>query len=1011
MSNNGYLMFNGKHYHFKFLLVFIICSCCTFASAQCGHDKSYQTSATIVSKVRSSLDEQLFKQGLYWNPQRPGWGINITRVSQSNGITQLVAVIYTYRPNGTPVWYLASAPVAGSSWNAPLYEYFWNGKSAEATNIGSLELEFKSFDSAIMHYSIHNQSGSEEIKYFEFNLPPTQTELTALWYPPSQPGRGLTLSTIGNKSVAIVYHYDDNGKPIWLIGSLKQSIQFGTEISIPVDFVTGYCLYCTTTNTQATRAGSIKLTFNSESNAQLVTDNIPGWTTTVSLAPLSDISVAKDNVNPVTDPKQKTDSTIDGDNSPVMLQGTVLDITGSALAGALIRIADTTVFSSHDGHFKFPPLARKNAMLTVIASGYRREDLPVFLNHPAKNESVTLDPIILSKHKPNSVRMLFGGDMAFGRRFLDPNNSTPSNQIPADDPNALIQASNPGQGTREIIKELRPWYQEADFGVVNLETPVTDNPITPHLHKAFRFFTLPRSVSELEWLGVDYVSLGNNHVYDYLEQGLIDSLENLDKTTLGHSGAGVNSAQAFAPYRTTLAGSPYALLSMTSVTGNQHPVNYVADDIKGGAANLTKTDKVITAIQNEHDAGYIPIVQYHTGKEYTFEPTKQVLDRMQLAADNDVPLLITHHPHVAAGVGLIDNMVAVLGLGNLAFDQARLETMLGLLARVDMKADKVEQLRLLPVYLENFAPQRITGRLASNFLRRIGEFSHAYGALVYPYNGQGWVDLNNNSVRLQRTVKIDVTIPESGSSIIDLRNWAHLDESLLEVNTTRSLKIQMGRDLFGYGDFEDWDTDSQHSELPRWDISGKSRYLCNDAYKGVAALCTKRDSRNLSDSVTANRNRIRVMGDALDAPNKNLSLFGYYKGKNAGPITIQTRYYASAGEMVFGKENAVIHPGGDFDWQPFSTDLNMPAEAPVEDGQVAGNLNARALRIFIRHAAPDSGYALASFDEIAVISWEDNITNNSLIETPHAKDFLRVSGTPGQYQLELTFSRRVPVTP
>ncbi|HFD11699.1 MAG TPA: CapA family protein, partial [Crenotrichaceae bacterium] len=635
--------------------------------------------------------------------------------------------------------------------------------------------------------------------------------------------------------------------------------------------------------------------------------------------------------------------------------------------------------------------------------------LPIDLNKPVDVGIVHLEPVVLSATDPASVRMLFGGDVAFGRRYLDPTESTPSNQIPADSPDALIQASNPEPGSRAILKELRLWYQEADFGVFNFETPVTDNPLTPHEQKPFRFFTLPGSVAALEWLGIDYVSMGNNHIYDYLDQGLVDTLANMDNTSIGYSGAGLNSTDAFAAYRTTLVGSAYAFLSMTSVNGNQYPVNFVADETKGGAADLGDDDRVIQAIQREHDAGYIPIVQYHTGKEYIFEPTEFVLNRMQLAADNNVPLLITHHPHVAQGVGLIDNMVAVLGLGNLAFDQDREETMLGLLARVDMNGRHVEQLRMLPVYLEKFAPQLISGRLASNFLRRIGEFSHAYGALVYPYNSQGWVDFGDgSSVRLDHTVDIEITIPESGRTIVDLRTWAELDESLLEVNTTSSLEIQMGRDLFGYGDFEDWDTDEHQLEVARWDITGESRNLCNPAYRGVAALCSLRDSRNRSDSVTANRNRIRVMGDALDQPNKKLSLFGYFRGENAGPITIQTRYYASAGELVFGEEDAMVHPGGTFDWQAFSADLHMPIDVPVEEGQVPGEQNARAVRLFIRHSPPVYGYALASFDEIAVINWENTITPGIEMLVPHAKDFLRIKGSPGIYQLTLTYARHVP---
>ena len=215
---------------------------------------------------------------------------------------------------------------------------------------------------------------------------------------------------------------------------------------------------------------------------------------------------------------------------------------------------------------------------------------------------------------------------------------------------------------------------------------------------------MPGSVPALNWLGIDYVSLGNNHTYDYLEQGLIDTLYHLDNHQIAHSGAGLDVVEAFKSHRVTLGESRYGFLSMNSITGSEHSESYVADIIKGGAANLNSTSNVAKSIAREANNGVIPIVQLHMGNEYVFEPSEYSINRMQLASDNGSPLTISHHPHVAQGVGILNGTVNVLGLGNLAFDQARLETMMGVMARVDMNADSVEQLRMLPVYLENFAP-------------------------------------------------------------------------------------------------------------------------------------------------------------------------------------------------------------------------------------------------------------------------------------------------------------------
>ncbi len=693
---------------------------------------------------------------------------------------------------------------------------------------------------------------------------------------------------------------------------------------------------------------------------------------------------------------------------PVSLIGTVLNLYGDPLENAAVSIAGATQYADAQGAFEFQGLSRKNDLLSVSITGYHNEIIPVHLAQDINIETIALDPIYLSMRETGDVRFLFAGDASFARRFLDADESTPLDQIPPDDPDALIKTSNPDPGSRSLFEYIRPYYQAADWGVVNLETPVTDNPITPHMQKDYAYFSLPASLPSLLWLGVDYVSLGNNHVYDYLESGIIDTIQSLNESGIPHSGAGLTSEEAFQAYRVTLGGSLFGLLSMTSVTGRQHPVSYVAETQKGGAADLTLDDEVIASIQREIDAGYIPIAQLHGGQEYTYQPTDYTYGRMELVAENGASLVIGHHPHVAQGIGLINGIITVHSLGNFAFDQDRLETMLGLLASVDMNGDQVQKIRLIPIYLEDYRPRPITGQLADVFLRHICEFSHGYGLQVYPYQNQVWIALENKDVIADdRTVDLTISVPESGEIIIDLREWNMKYESLagFDINAP-SATIQLGRDILHFGDFDDWDIDDMSFEAERWDISGISRFVTiTDSYRGISSLCSNRDMNNSDPSFMPFRNRIRVMGDSEGNPNKKLSLYGYMKGVNAGNIEIYARYYASSGDADYGAETLVLHPGGDFEWTPVWADMHMPDDI---EGLEDSTANPRATRIFMRHDPPLNGEAYAYFDEIAVVNWEESIQSGMDIPTPHAKDFLRIHAQPGEHSITLRFRSYSP---
>lgn len=688
--------------------------------------------------------------------------------------------------------------------------------------------------------------------------------------------------------------------------------------------------------------------------------------------------------------------------SAVEVTGRVVDTAGAPISGATVRLSTNSAVTTSDGGFRIEGIPRANELLRVQAPRFRPELIAVAIaSHSA---TVQTGEIVLAPYDGSVARMLFAGDTAFARRMLDPDESTAWTEIPADKSHALVKASDPESGTRAALTFMRPFFQLADWSSLNLETPVTANPATPHPTKDFAFFTLPGSLPALSWAGIDYVSLGNNHVFDYLDGGLRDTILHLRKAGIPYSGAGLTSADAFRAHRTTIAGHRYAYLAATSITGDAHPITYVATATKGGAADATLTREMSAAIAREVAAGFTPIIQIHGGDEYTFEPTF-VQKRMRQALNAGAALVIGHHPHVPQGVGRHNGRFSLFSLGNFAFDQDRLETMLSIVARVDMRGSSVEAIRLTPIYLKDFRPRPLTGAPAASLLRRLGEFSRAHGTLVYPHAGQGWVAAGaDDAVSVERTVDVQVQVPASGVGILDLRSIARPEESLAGVQPLDAvLSAELGRDLLIFGDFESWDVDDGRFNAPRWDFSGGDSHLCiSKPFRGTASACSLRLASSGSDSVTGFRNRVRVMGDPIDRPNKRLSLLAYVAGENAGPVSITSRYYASEGTAQFGEERIGVSRGGTFKWRQVSADLHMPDDV----AHAAPLRNARALRLFVRHSPPASGAGRVAIDEMAVISWE--AAAGRAIATPHGFDFVRVRAAPGSQRLRLKLRSYVP---
>jgi len=698
-------------------------------------------------------------------------------------------------------------------------------------------------------------------------------------------------------------------------------------------------------------------------------------------------------------------------NTPIDVCGRVVDQNGFPVENCIVCLTCGVATSTRaDGKFILSNAIRTNQLITVTAVGFYPEIIPVELYLPTNRLTVELPPIILWPSNGNVIRFLFGGDTAFARRMLDPLEQAARNEFPVENPDALISVSNPLPGTLRVVSYVKPFFLSVDYPIINFESVVTLDPSTPHWEKDYVYFTLPGSLPALKTLNIDYVGLGNNHVYDYLESGVSNTIYYFNQVGINFSGLGTNSESAFTPFRKTIKGIPCSFLAMTTIGGEQHSITYYATSNKGGAAYLEFTNEAIQAITAEKLAGYLTIVQAHVGYEYTYEPLPQTLRWFYLCADAGADLVIGHHPHVAQGFELYKGVIIAHSLGNLFFDQLRLETMLGLLVVVDMQGNQVRQVCGVPVYIEDYQAKPMCGSIRSVFLRRIGEFSR--NVRVFPYADRAWISKNLDQYTFtDRYIEIPVVIGTNKWNVVDLRTISLPEEALYCVTAnTIGLNIRPGRDQMWFGDFEDVDVDDIQGEASRWYYGSQSTLSLRFPFRGISSLCMRRSSSTNITTAVMFRNRIRVMGDAINKPNKDISLLGYLKGENAGKLTIIAEYWASEGSNTFGRELAYEHPGGTFNWVQFTSDLHMPPDDPEMTGDPATNAP-RALRLTISHHPPATGVGYYWLDELAIINWEENLNPmcKPILKTPHERNFLRVEGEPGVYKLGLTFRSYRPI--
>lgn len=180
-----------------------------------------------------------------------------------------------------------------------------------------------------------------------------------------------------------------------------------------------------------------------------------------------------------------------------------------------------------------------------------------------------------------------------------------------------------------------------DLSIANLETTFTD--ASTKKEKKFNFKGDEDYTNILTSGSIEAVNLANNHTYDYLEEGFVDTKNALDKANIPYFG--------------------YDDYKIMEING-----------IKIGLAGLSGWDEesaknnTLKAIEYfKENNTHLIIMTYHWGIEREYEQNSTQENIARFAIDNGADLIIGHHPHVLQGIEEYNGKYIVYSLGNFVF--------------------------------------------------------------------------------------------------------------------------------------------------------------------------------------------------------------------------------------------------------------------------------------------------------------------------------------------------------
>lgn len=215
----------------------------------------------------------------------------------------------------------------------------------------------------------------------------------------------------------------------------------------------------------------------------------------------------------------------------------------------------------------------------------------------------------------------------------------------------------------------------ADFTAVNLETAVTSRGRPQP--KQFHFRTTPKAFTAIRAAGVDLVTMANNHVLDYGQVGLADTLAAARAARFPYVGIGVNARAAWAPYVTTVKGTRIAVIGVSQVV--ELAASWVATRHRPGEANAVNTRRTLAAVRAARKHADVVIVFMHWGTEGQACPDANQLALAPRLAAAGASIIIGAHAHMLQGSGWLGHTFVAYGMGNFLWWEHSYSTATGVL--------------------------------------------------------------------------------------------------------------------------------------------------------------------------------------------------------------------------------------------------------------------------------------------------------------------------------------------
>ncbi|QLY39821.1 CapA family protein [Hujiaoplasma nucleasis] len=218
-----------------------------------------------------------------------------------------------------------------------------------------------------------------------------------------------------------------------------------------------------------------------------------------------------------------------------------------------------------------------------------------------------------------------------------------------------------GEIDNVIDKSLKSEWLNADFRIFNLEGPITTNESKikksgPHLK------INPKCIKGIKKFNPSIISLANNHILDYDQQGLLDTMRIMDENKIPYIGINHNN---HVKYRSYILKKDRKKVGFYSCAENEFSIS----ESNSYGANGYDSFKTFSDIENLKNEVDFLIVLYHAGIEHYRYPTPNLMKSTRRMVDSGADIVVCQHSHCIGSMEEYNGANIIYGQGNFIFNK------------------------------------------------------------------------------------------------------------------------------------------------------------------------------------------------------------------------------------------------------------------------------------------------------------------------------------------------------